>query len=79
MFERFTERARRVVVLAQDEARVLKHGYIPANLHFENPSRQIPFAELNIDVPIAGRPYCPGVVLHDFEYAGGMLQVRVRS
>ena len=28
MFERFTERARQVVVLAQDEARHLKHGYI---------------------------------------------------
>jgi ATP-dependent Clp protease ATP-binding subunit ClpC len=28
VFERFTERARRVVVLSQDEARVLKHGYI---------------------------------------------------
>jgi ATP-dependent Clp protease ATP-binding subunit ClpC len=28
MFERFTERARRVVVLAQDEARQLDHGYI---------------------------------------------------
>jgi ATP-dependent Clp protease ATP-binding subunit ClpA len=28
MFERFTDRARRVVVLAQEEARVLKHDYI---------------------------------------------------
>ncbi len=28
MFERFTERARQVVVLAQDEARDLKHNYI---------------------------------------------------
>ena len=28
MFERFTERARQVVVLAQDEARELRHGYI---------------------------------------------------
>ena len=28
MFERFTERARQVVVLAQDEARHLKHNYI---------------------------------------------------
>ena len=28
MFERFTERARQVVVLAQDEARALNHGYI---------------------------------------------------
>jgi hypothetical protein len=30
MFERFTERARQVVVLAQDEARTLKHNYIGA-------------------------------------------------
>jgi ATP-dependent Clp protease ATP-binding subunit ClpC len=28
MFERFTERARQVVVLAQDEARTFKHNYI---------------------------------------------------
>src|SRR5215475_13859166 len=28
MFERFTDRARRVVVLAQEEARFLNHGYI---------------------------------------------------
>ena len=28
MFERFTERARQVVVLAQEEARTLKHGHI---------------------------------------------------
>jgi len=28
MFERFTERAREVIVLAQDEARLLKHDWI---------------------------------------------------
>ena len=28
MFERFTDRARRVVVEAQDEARTLNHSYI---------------------------------------------------
>jgi ATP-dependent Clp protease ATP-binding subunit ClpC len=28
MFERFTDRARRVVVLAQEEARMLYHNYI---------------------------------------------------
>ena len=28
MFERFTDRARRVVVLAQEEARLLDHDYI---------------------------------------------------
>ena len=30
MYERFTERAREVVILAQDEARALKHNYIGA-------------------------------------------------
>lgn len=38
-------------------ALVLKHGYIPANLHFQNPSTRIPFAELNVDVPTTGRPF----------------------
>ena len=28
MFERFTDRARRVVVLAQEEARMLNHNYL---------------------------------------------------
>ena len=28
MFERFTERARQVIVLAQEEARTLRHNYI---------------------------------------------------
>lgn len=28
MFERFTDRARRAVVLAQENARLLNHGYI---------------------------------------------------
>src|ERR1700688_1574352 len=28
MFERFTDRARRVVVLAQEEARMLNHNYV---------------------------------------------------
>ena len=28
MFERFTDKARRVVVLAQEEARMLNHDYI---------------------------------------------------
>jgi ATP-dependent Clp protease ATP-binding subunit ClpC len=28
MFERFTDRARRVIVLAQDEARMLNHNYV---------------------------------------------------
>ncbi len=28
MFERFTDRARRVVILAQDEARAMNHNYV---------------------------------------------------
>ena len=32
-------------------ALVLKHGFIPANLHLENPSSPIPLDELNIDIP----------------------------
>ena len=32
MFERFTDRARRVVVLAQEEARRLNHNYIVTDL-----------------------------------------------
>ena len=28
MFERFTDRARRVVVLAQEEARMINHNYM---------------------------------------------------
>ena len=38
-------------------ALVLKNGYIPANLHLKNPSRQIPLVDLNIDVPRTGRPF----------------------
>ncbi len=38
-------------------ALVLKHGYIPANLHLKKPSGQIPLADLNIDIPQTGRPF----------------------
>ena len=38
-------------------ALVLKHGYIPANLHLHNLSDQIPLGELSIDIPQAGRPF----------------------
>ena len=38
-------------------ALVLKHGYIPANLHLTKPSDQIPLAELSIDIPQTGRPF----------------------
>jgi acyl transferase domain-containing protein len=38
-------------------ALVLKHGYVPANLHLNNPSDQIPLGELSIDIPRTGRPF----------------------
>ena len=38
-------------------ALVLKHGFIPANLHLNNPSDQIPLEDLRIDVPRTGRPF----------------------
>lgn len=38
-------------------ALVLKHGYIPANLHLVKAHSQIPLADLNIDVPRSGRPF----------------------
>lgn len=41
-------------------ALVLKHGYIPANLHLKNPSGRIPLAELNIDIPRTGRQFPAG-------------------
>ena len=34
MFERFTDRARQVIVLAQDEARSLDHDYIGTSRAF---------------------------------------------
>ena len=38
MFERFTDRARRVVVLAQEEARLLNHNYIGTAFCVAQPS-----------------------------------------
>ncbi|OBK16946.1 polyketide synthase [Mycobacterium asiaticum] len=38
-------------------AMVLKNGYIPAHLHLQNPSSQVSLADLNIDIPRAGRPF----------------------
>src|SRR5450756_3023485 len=40
MFERFTERARQVVVLAQEEARTLKHNYIGTEHSLLGPLRE---------------------------------------
>lgn len=38
-------------------ALVLKHGYIPANLHLRTPTRHVSLADLKIDVPGAGRAF----------------------
>ncbi len=38
-------------------ALVAKHGYIPANLHLQNPTRHVSLSDLKIDVPATGRPF----------------------
>lgn len=38
-------------------ALVLKHGFVPANLHFHTPSGGLDLAELGIDIPTTGRPF----------------------
>ncbi|WP_292989602.1 type I polyketide synthase [Mycobacterium sp.] len=38
-------------------ALVVKHGYIPANLHLREPSDQIPLGDLAIDIPRTGRAF----------------------
>ncbi|MGY4648650.1 acyl transferase domain-containing protein [Mycobacterium sp. URHB0021] len=38
-------------------ALVAKHGYIPANLHLQSPTRHVSPADLKIDVPGTGRPF----------------------
>ncbi len=38
-------------------ALVAKHGYIPANLHLQTPTRHVSLADLKIDVPATGRPF----------------------
>ena len=38
-------------------ALVLKHGYIPANLHLQNPTRHVRLEDLKIDIPRTGRPF----------------------
>ncbi|OBF13777.1 type I polyketide synthase [Mycobacterium sp. ACS4331] len=38
-------------------ALVLKHGYIPANLHLRTPTRQVSLSDLKLDVPASGRPF----------------------
>lgn len=41
-------------------ALVLKHGYIPANLHLQTPTRHVSLADLKLDVVGAGRPFPDG-------------------
>ncbi len=38
-------------------ALVLKHGYIPANLHLKTPNHRISLQNLNIEIPRTGRPF----------------------
>lgn len=40
-------------------ALVVKHGHIPANLHFTTPNSRISLDDLRIDIPRTGRPF-PG-------------------
>lgn len=56
MFERFTERARQVVILGQDEARAMKHRYIGTEhlllglLRIEDGLAALVLSELRVDV-----------------------------
>ncbi|MCF6390576.1 type I polyketide synthase [Mycobacterium sp. MBM] len=38
-------------------ALVVKHGYIPANLHLKSPTKHVSVAELKLDIPAAGQPF----------------------
>ncbi|CAJ1511101.1 type I polyketide synthase [[Mycobacterium] burgundiense] len=38
-------------------ALVLKHGFIPANLHLRTPTRHVSLPDLKLEVPAAGRPF----------------------
>ena len=38
-------------------ALVLKHSYIPANLHLKTPTRHVSLTELNMDIAGTGRPF----------------------
>lgn len=38
-------------------ALVVKHGFIPANLHLRNPTQHVSLSELNLDIPATGRPF----------------------
>ncbi|WP_304119065.1 type I polyketide synthase, partial [Mycolicibacterium bacteremicum] len=38
-------------------ALVVKHGFIPANLHLRNPTQHVSLSELKLDIPATGRPF----------------------
>lgn len=38
-------------------ALVVKHGYVPANLHLQNPTTHVSVDELKLEIPAAGRPF----------------------
>ncbi|MET0698784.1 MAG: type I polyketide synthase [Mycobacterium sp.] len=38
-------------------ALVAKHGYIPANLHLQTPTRHVSLEDLKLDIPATGRPF----------------------
>nr|WP_099040354.1 type I polyketide synthase [Mycobacterium neglectum] len=38
-------------------ALIAKHGFIPANLHLQTPTRHVSLADLKIDIPGTGRPF----------------------
>ncbi|CDQ45034.1 type I polyketide synthase [Mycolicibacterium neoaurum] len=40
-------------------AMVVKHGFIPANLHLQKPTSHVSLAELKLDIPPTGRPFPP--------------------
>ena len=58
MFERFTDRARRVVVLAQEEARMLNHNYIgtQAVVNLRRMLTQAGYRAGTADTRASGRP-----------------------
>ncbi|BBZ17981.1 type I polyketide synthase [Mycolicibacterium gadium] len=55
-------------------ALVVKHGYIPANLHLRTPTRHVSLAELKIDIPRTGQPFPSGarrvVGVNSFGFGG---------
>ncbi len=84
MFERFTEQARQVVVLAQEEARTLRHDYIGTEhlllglLREENGLAARACASLNIDVERV-RAQVVGIVGPRDEVASGQLPFTPRA